>query len=90
MALEWQERAACSGVFPREEMLMPERRENAARIIAQYCDHCPVVFECADFALDMVGLVGIWGGVHVPMRDHSKAVKALRAKHAMLKSREAA
>ena len=90
---EWQDDAKCNGTWPAIDMLtFPTGRSDLPRkLIAEYCEPCPVRVECACFALnDTSGLVGIWGGVLVPPtnRDRPQAIQALRDVAAMLPSSE--
>jgi len=72
-------------------MVALEQGERPQTKIEAYCDQCPVVAQCAAFALvDIENIIGIWGGVHIKMdgSGRSKSVAKLRAKVAILKRSE--
>ena len=81
---EWQDDAKCSGTWPAVDMLAFEQGKHhaPARLIAEYCERCPVRQECAEFACqDLTGLVGIWGGVFIPPTNKHRpaAIAKLKA-----------
>ena len=93
LAWEWQDRAACRGAWPPVDMLDIGVGEShrIPKLIEGYCNHCPVVLECAEFALtDIRSTLGIWGGVYIGTQNRHKAVKALRLVYTTLTSEDAA
>lgn len=66
LILEWHDRATCYQAFPPVEFF-PDHPRDAAQTIADYCDRCPVVQECAADAIGLgTQISGIWGGVYLP------------------------
>ena len=60
-------------------MITPEDSYLADRLIARFCDHCPVVVECGTLALASPAyLVGIWGGVFLPQVYGNPRVRKAR------------
>lgn len=72
-SLEWTKDAACAGVVGDDPELdaafFPEVRGRHSTIGTpmtrvtrrQFCDHCPVIAECFNFAIKNE-YVGLWGG----------------------------
>lgn len=84
---EWMSEGACYLSYPPVDMIVIGRGATADPLIREYCDNCPVVPECAAFALrwkkSMV--MGIWGGVYVPIgKDRGPAYRALEEAAASL------
>jgi hypothetical protein len=68
LAWAWQDKAECMSAWPAVDMIeMPRgNHQMADQLIAQFCKRCPVVRECAQFALDSIeDAQGIWGGVFI-------------------------
>ena len=69
---EWHSEAACLGLDGAVDFIVVNpskgRGSNQDRLIREYCDRCPVVKECGDFALSLPRghVYGIWGGVYIP------------------------
>jgi hypothetical protein len=89
----WQDEARCRDTWPVVNMLEVGQggRHIADRLIAEYCDPCPVAYQCAVFALDQGerDIQGIWGGVFIAEgggANHQKSIQALKQKHAILRS----
>lgn len=90
---KWQDDAACMAAWPAVDMVNIGQGKSPAPLIAEFCDNCPVIAECAEFALSRPEeMVGIWGGVLLRpnKKAHRQDVTALRAKHAMLSKGDAA
>ncbi|WP_297566070.1 WhiB family transcriptional regulator [uncultured Arcanobacterium sp.] len=81
---DWQVKGTCSTMdpefffHPEGERGGPRRRriERAKRI----CQHCPVILECREYALDHREPYGVWGGMSeeersrvVRQRRHSRS-----------------
>ena len=72
-AYDWQLRGACRGADP-SVFFLPEaergprkaRRERAAKEI---CGSCPVLEQCAAFALSTREPYGVWGGLTPEERE---------------------
>jgi len=60
---DWQRDAACRVHGPH---LFFTNRPQAAKNV---CADCPVVQQCAQFALADAGLEGVWGGMTAGERD---------------------
>lgn len=56
----WVSRGACRGA--PTDLFFPEEPGEAEPAL-QVCRRCPVRAECADYALGIPGLEGIWGGL---------------------------
>lgn len=66
-AWAWHDRAACNGAPERDAhtMVSPGGGNTDAhdrKMIEQYCDACPVLAQCAAWAVREVDFVGIAGG----------------------------
>ena len=73
----WQKAAAC--LASGEDMITPADEAQAHRLIDEYCARCPVLAECARFAMARVTeMTGIWGGQWLP----SSSSTSLRSKRA--------
>lgn len=67
MVVNWKEQGACFGTYPAVDMMGPQVRYQALPLIEQYCDHCPVILPCLDYAESQGGeATGVWGGVLLP------------------------
>jgi hypothetical protein len=53
---DWQLKAECLNAWPPVDMIeMPRgNHQKADELIAQFCERCPVVAACAQFALDSI------------------------------------
>jgi WhiB family redox-sensing transcriptional regulator len=79
---DWQLFAACRGLdveifyHPAGE----RRRDKKARIdqAKQICQHCPVITDCAAWALTTREPYGIWGGLSEDERAGILGVRSLR------------
>ena len=79
---DWQLFAACRGLdveifyHPYGE----RRHDKAARIsqAKQICRHCPVISDCAAWALTTREPYGIWGGLSEDERAHILGLRNLR------------
>jgi hypothetical protein len=64
----WQDRAECLNAWPAVDMVEMPRGNHlmADQLIERFCQRCPVLQECARFALDSIeDTQGIWGGVFI-------------------------
>lgn len=73
MTRDWQLRAACRGA-DTEQFFHPENERGARRVAREaaakaICAGCPVIRECAAYALRMREPYGIWGGMGEAERD---------------------
>jgi len=66
----WRSRAKCAGYNTNE--FFPSLGVNA-KFIQEFCQTCPVVVECLDYALDNGINSGIWGGTSVNQRADIRA-----------------
>jgi hypothetical protein len=86
---DWHSEAACYATYPAVDMvdMGTGQHHRAAGLIEEYCNKCPVMLECAEFALSRADeTVGVWGGVHVPQhRGHNEGIAALEAQYATLR-----
>jgi hypothetical protein len=90
---DWQEDAKCRGIGMVVDMIDIGRGKyyEARRLIAEYCDNCAVIRDCAEFALARPKeTFGIWGGVLVGIQNHTEGIQALTVKHAILSDSDAA
>ena len=94
MDLEWQDKAACLGMYPLVDFITAGKGQAHLidKNIEKFCHHCPVVRECADHALSNTAtLTGIWGGVYVGMQKgkggRQRGIKRLRDVYATLSQR---
>lgn len=83
----WHREASCAG--SGEDMVTPPE---PSRLIYQYCNTCPVIFECAEEGVRIENqrgyqTSGIWGGVFIPSSasNRRKGVTALREAYATLR-----
>lgn len=60
---DWMVAATCSGINPQTFYPTDTSDEYAAATIEAYCDRCPVMGECLDYALITNQEHGIWGGM---------------------------
>lgn len=67
----WRELAACAGMDPA--LFFPERGANTEPA-KQVCARCPVIEECADFAIEHRERYGIWGGMSERQRRQTRSV----------------
>lgn len=61
--MDWMKQANCKGVD--SNLFFPKRGTESDRFIKQavaYCNECPVVEQCLEYALDTDQKIGIWGG----------------------------
>jgi WhiB family transcriptional regulator, redox-sensing transcriptional regulator len=79
--VDWANRAACLGVEP--EVFFPVgsgglavRDVEAAKAI---CSHCPVIYDCRDYADRSRQPFGVWGGLDEDERRLSWSGKAVPA-----------
>jgi Transcription factor WhiB len=73
----WMEDARC---VPDACWTEPDPSTPALRWMQQVCAQCPVVRECAEYALEMRLDGGVFAGVYVPARDgynHSRRAVAV-------------
>lgn len=57
---QWMREAACADADP--ELFFPEHnRDRRVRKAKSYCERCPVITQCLEFALTQHDY-GIWGG----------------------------
>ncbi len=74
---DWQEQGKCYGqgvdMFP---MTYVGRQD----VIEQFCNQCPVVSECLDFAVSMRATAGIWGGENFFNRERRVEVSKQRTR----------
>jgi len=62
-ALEWSWHKAAACFASGEDMITPSDEAEARRLLDEYCARCPVVTECAQFAVARINeMTGIWGG----------------------------
>lgn len=61
--LSWQEHAACQNVEGLEVMYPDGTNAKAVEKAKGYCEVCPVLEECRDWALTARELYGVWGGM---------------------------
>lgn len=57
---EWQHHAACNGL--PVDWWFPERGQDTAAA-KRVCNTCPVINNCATYAIDLSMRFGIWGGI---------------------------
>ena len=65
---EWQTLAACRGANP--ELFFPDKRYGTRQIVRraientrrEYCNQCPVIERCREYAKAYHTRDGIWGG----------------------------
>lgn len=58
----WMARAACQGLNPNT--FHPTRTQPlVARQARQVCNGCPVIDDCAEYAINDPNLQGVWGGM---------------------------
>ena len=60
----WRLRAACREADPDLFYPSPDNPNDAVapkRVIETYCNHCPVVADCLEFAVQQGETFGIWG-----------------------------
>lgn len=75
---DWQDQAACFGVYPSVDMHdITMSKAN----IKQFCDTCPVVVECLDFAEINKQRGGVYGGIWIGeiTGNANKAINKRRA-----------
>lgn len=73
----WAQEGACRG-WPTS-WWFPERGTPEALVRArEICAGCPVRIECADYALEHSGLLGLWGGLDVKQRRLERTRRRLR------------
>lgn len=68
--MRWRSQAKCAGYNTDE--FFPAVGSNA-RFIHEFCETCPVVAECLDYALENQLDYGIWGGTSVNQRADIRA-----------------
>lgn len=74
---EWMEQAACKGIDT--DLFYPEVGESAyAGLVKRVCRECLVREACLSYALRMVDLDGIWGGMTARERGRMRR-KAMAA-----------
>ena len=62
-ALDWSWHKAAACFASGEDMITPSDEAEARRLLDEYCARCPVVTECARFAVARINeMTGIWGG----------------------------
>jgi hypothetical protein len=79
--MTWMERGACKSA--PQDQFFPERSSGSTdykKVIAKYCNVCPVIQSCLNFAVDNLEM-GIWGG--------TTTRKRMGIRTAMLKERKA-
>lgn len=60
---DWRHRAKCKDIVDPDEFFPSENdRAQGRRVIRKYCDKCPVVVACLNYALCVTEVTGIWGG----------------------------
>lgn len=57
----WMAHAKCRGAHPN--IMHPTDAHGVYVAINHYCNHCPVIGACHDYALDHKEEVGVWGGL---------------------------
>jgi WhiB family redox-sensing transcriptional regulator len=80
---DWVERARCRGTdaphfFPVSAL------ESASEIARAICAGCPVRDDCAAYALDNPGLVGVWGGMDEHQRELARRRRRAAARRTPL------
>ena len=71
----WADRGNCQGqaeLFYNDEQDLKgvrRRKERAAKVL---CEHCPVIVECRQYAMNARELYGVWGGL-TEMERHKLA-----------------
>lgn len=74
--LKWMDDGACIGTDP--EAFFPDGTpENFARRI---CNSCPVIVECAEYAIPDHRIRGIWGGMTEKQRKNARERRARQAR----------
>ena len=73
---EWHEQAACRGAG-NEQFYPPRGRHSneVQKVVAAYCDHCPVRAECLEASMANNERWGIWGGL---TEYHRKKIRKVR------------
>ena len=62
----WEKDARCRGMNTND--FFPEVGANTVGFLRKFCDECPVVRECLDFAIENTMDYGVWGGTSVEER----------------------
>jgi len=80
---KWHKRAVCAGADDADEIFFPVSvvmNKLGGTHARQFCDICPVMFECLKSALDNNETDGIWGGMTPGERlDLKSKVRSLRS-----------
>ncbi len=69
LSTDFMDDGACRGTT--EDMLTSVDEEQD-RLIAQFCNVCPVVVQCLEYGANNIDNIGIWGGIYL------SPVKAVR------------
>lgn len=62
----WRQRAACAELD--SETWFPPKGGDKGALAKRICRHCPVQFECLQFALKIGTPDGVWGGLSPDQR----------------------
>jgi hypothetical protein len=60
--MEWQSRGSCKGKPLDWFFFKATKTEAVFPQVADLCSKCPARFDCLHYAINTVGLVGIWAG----------------------------
>jgi len=91
--MSWRDEAACAGINP--DLFFPGKGKTS-RYAKRYCQSCPVIVECGDYAnrrdvrVDasergmkaILGKYGVWGGLSAAERTDQRTggTRALRGR----------
>lgn len=75
----WRLRAACREADPDQFYPSPDNPTDHTapkRVIEQFCNHCPVIADCLEYAVRQGETHGIWGGTTPRQRVELKRREA--------------
>lgn len=79
MSLTWMRQGACHDRPWPEMWFQNNERSGVSLIAVDICKTCPVMAECAEYAIDRPELVGIWGATTTLQRQKARRRKRVVA-----------